>query len=164
MSHLDTTALDTLRNRYPDYRFRPRIGTSLWLGDREALHVRATVLDLHPVDRGEPFGYRGRRSPRTGTLVIVSGGTAHGIGLESPTGEGSLRSRAATIARGGLDALGAVRSPYSVGGKLRFFAEPPHMQASMLFLPTGADLPEVGDQVDVRVRFTTTRFDRVEIS
>jgi hypothetical protein len=126
--------------------------------------VTATVLDTHPVERGETYGYRGRSAPRTGTILVVSGGTAHGIGLEAPTGEHSLKARAASIARGGLDAAGFVRSPYSVGGKQRLFAEPPHMQASMLFIPAGSPVPEVGDELDVRVRFTATGFDRVEIS
>jgi hypothetical protein len=56
-----------------------------------------------------------------------------------------------------------VRSPYTVDGKARFFAEPPHMQASMLFLPSGATVPEIGDEVPVRVRYTATAFDRVRI-
>ncbi len=164
VSHLTDTELATLATRYPDFWFRPRIGTSLWLGDRSALSARATVLDSHAVERGDTFGYRGRSAPRAGTILVVSGGTAHGIGLEAPTGEASLRSRAASIARGGLDAAGLVRSPYTVGGKQRLFAEPPHMQASMLFLPAGTDVPEVGAEVECRVRFTATSFDAVEIS
>ena len=164
VSHLAVADLAALAGRYPDFVFRPRVGTDLWLGDRGALRVTARVLDSHPVERGEQFGYRGRAVPRTGTLVVVSGGTAHGIGLEAPTGEGSVRARAATLARGGLDALGMVKSPYTVAGKARYFAEPPHMQASMLFLPSGVDVPAVGDEVDVRVRFTATTFDAVEIA
>ena len=121
------------------------------------------MLDVHEVARGDSFGYRGRTAPKAGHLLIVSGGTAHGIGLESPTGESSLRARAATLARGGLDAAGFVRSPFSIDGKQRLFAEPPHMQASMLFLPGGARVPEVGDEIDVRVRYTATTFDRVII-
>ena len=66
------------------------------------------------------------------------------------------------MARGGLDAVGFVRSPFSIDGKQRLFAEPPHMQASMLFLPAGARVPEVGDEIDVRVRYTATTFDRVD--
>jgi hypothetical protein len=163
VSHLGVEDLAALSAQYPDFTFRPRVGTDLWLGDRGALHVRARVLDCHPVERGERFGYRGRTIPRTGTLLVVSGGTAHGIGLESPTGEGSVRARAATLARGGLDALGLVRSPYTVAGKARYFAEPPHMQSSMLFLPSGVDAPATGDEVEVRVRFTATTFDRVEL-
>ena len=163
VSHLTRDELEALRATYPDFAIRPRVGTDLWLGDRTSLRVTATVLDVHPVKRGDAFGYRGRSAPGSGHLLIVSGGTAHGIGLESPMGESSLRSRAATVARGGLDALGFVRSPYTVDGKQRRFAEPPHMQASMLFLPDGAQVPEIGDQVDVRVRYTATAFDRVVI-
>jgi alanine racemase len=164
VSHLTDGELATLAGSWPDYTIRPRVGTGLWLGNRGALRVRATVLDVHPVERGDVFGYRGRHAPRAGTILVVSGGTAHGIGLESPTGGSSLKERAATLARGGLDAAGFVRSPYSIGGKQRLFAEPPHMQASMLFLPHGAPVPAVGDEVDVRVRYTATAFDRIDIS
>jgi hypothetical protein len=139
------------------------VGTDLWLGDRGALRVTATVLDVHAVERGDAYGYRHRTAPRAGHILVVSGGTAHGIGLEAPTGDTSLRARAATLARGGLDAAGLVRSPFSIDGKQRLFAEPPHMQASMLFLPQGARVPDVGDVVDVRVRYTATAFDRVVV-
>ncbi len=164
VSHLTDTELGVLRQSYPDYEFRPRIGTSLWLGDRGALSVRATVLDMHTVERGDEFGYRSRTAPAAGTILVVSGGTAHGIGLEAPTGGATLKDRAARIAKGGLDAAGWVRSPYTIDGKQRLFAEPPHMQASMLFLSQGATVPQVGDEVDVRVRYTATTFDETVIS
>ncbi|MGZ4483224.1 MAG: alanine racemase [Nocardioidaceae bacterium] len=164
VSHLTDTELGRLRTSYPDFVFRPRIGTSLWLGDREALRVRASVLDAHPVERGDTFGYRSRSMPKSGTILVVSGGTAHGIGLEAPTSGATLKDRAATLAKGGLDAAGFVRSPYTIDGKQRLFAEPPHMQASMLFLPAGAHVPAVGDEIDVRVRYTTTLFDTTEVS
>ena len=32
---------------------RPRVGTGLWLGDRGALTVTSTVLDVHEVERGD---------------------------------------------------------------------------------------------------------------
>jgi hypothetical protein len=164
VSHLTDAELATLARSYPDYELRPRIGTSLWLGDRSAVRVRATVLDVHPVERGDVYGYRGRTAPAAGTILVVAGGTANGIGLEAPTGGASIRDRAARIAKGGLDAAGFVRSPYTVDGKLRLFAEPPHMQASMLFLPHGAGVPEVGDEVEVRVRYTATTFDETQLS
>ncbi|MGI9155633.1 MAG: alanine racemase [Marmoricola sp.] len=164
VSHLGAGELAALRARWPDYTFRPRVGTDLWLGDRGALRVRATVLDSNLVSRGDVFGYRGRRVARSGTILIVSGGTSHGIGLESPAGAASFRSRAGTLVRGGLDAAGLVRSPFTVDGKARLFAEPPHMQASMLFLPAGAQVPDVGDEVGVRVRLTATDFDRVLVT
>lgn len=164
VSHLTDPEIASLRQTYPEYDVRPRIGTELWLGDRDALRACATVLDVHPVERGDVYGYRSRTAPAAGTILVVSGGTSHGIGLEAPTGGATLKDRAARIAKGGLDAAGFVRSPYTVDGKLRLFAEPPHMQASMLFLSTGARVPEVGDEVDVRVRFTATSFDETVVS
>ncbi|MEO6512253.1 MAG: alanine racemase [Nocardioides sp.] len=164
VSHLTDAELGRLRTSHADFEIRPRIGTDLWLGDRAALRVTATVLDVHPVERGDVFGYRGRSAPKSGHVVVVSGGTAHGIGLEAPTGDTSIKARAATLARGGLDAVGFVRSPFTIDGKQRLFAEPPHMQASMLFLPSGAHVPAVGDPVEVRVRYTATTFDRVLLS
>lgn len=163
VSHLTDDELARLRSSYADFTFRPRVGTALWLGDREALRVTATVLDVHEVGRGDVFGYRGRTAPKAGYVLVVSGGTSHGIGLESPLGDGSLRAKAATVARGGLDAAGFVRSPFSIDGKQRLFAEPPHMQASMLFVPQGTRVPAVGDEIDVRVRYTATAFDRVVV-
>jgi Alanine racemase, N-terminal domain len=164
VSHLTGDELAQLHTTYADFSIRPRVGTALWLGARDALHVTSTVLDVHEVERGDTFGYRGRTAPKSGHIVVVSGGTAHGIGLESPTGELSLKARASTLARGGLDAVGFVRSPFTIDGKQRLFAEPPHMQASMLFLPNGPSVPLVGDEIEVRVRFTTTTFDRVTIT
>ena len=164
VSHLTKGELERLRTSYGDFTIRPRVGTDLWLGDRGALTVTAQVLDVHPVERGDVFGYRSRTAPKSGHVLVVSGGTAHGIGLEAPTGDQSLKAKAATLARGGLDAVGFVRSPYSIDGKQRLFAEPPHMQASMLFLPSGARVPAVGDEIEVRVRYTATSFDRVVVS
>jgi hypothetical protein len=122
------------------------------------------VLDAHPVKRGDRIGYRQRRVARSGTLLVVSGGTAHGIGLEGPSAAASTRQRARALARGGLDAAGLSLSPYVVSGKQRWFAEPPHMQVSMIHIPSGDVVPEVGDQVEVQVRFTTTMFDHVHLS
>ncbi len=164
VSHLTRAEMATLRASYGDFELRPRIGTRLWLGDRGALTVRATILDSHVVERGDVFGYRGRTAPKHGHIVVVSGGTAHGIGLEAPTGGATLKDRAARIAKGGLDAAGFVRSPFTIAGKQRLFAEPPHMQASMLFVPNGTEIPPVGTEVDVRVRFTATAFDRTVLS
>ena len=164
VSHLTPSELESLRTAYADIELRPRIGTDLWLGDRDALRVTAPVLDVHQLRRGDTFGYRGRTAPRDGHLLVVSGGTAHGIGLEAPPGQTDLRTRAKTVARGGLDALGLTRSPYFADGQLLRFAEPPHMQASLLFLPGDAAVPEVGDLLELRVRFTATTFDRVLVS
>jgi len=162
VSHLSAAQLQAAPSGAPT--LRPRIGTELWLGDSGALDVQATVLDAHEVKRGEVYGYRRRTAKGPGTILIVSGGTAHGIGLEAPAGSLSPRDRAATIARGGLDALGRVRSPFFIGDHQAMFAEPPHMQSSMLFIPSGAPLVAPGEVVRARVRHTATLFDGVEIS
>jgi alanine racemase len=164
VSHLSDAELAELRSRHPEVVLRPRIGTQLWLGDRGALSPRATVLDVHAVSAGDRVGYRQRRIPRRGHVLVVSGGTAHGVGLEAPTAATSVRSRAVAAARGGLDAAGFALSPFRVAGRQRWFVEPPHMQVSMLFVPDGVAVPSVGDEVDLDVRFTTTHFDRVTIS
>ncbi len=164
VSHLAQDELATLRGRYPDIELRPRVGTALWLGDRGALSAKATVLDVHPLKRGDRSGYRQRAATRSGHLLVVAGGTAHGIALEAPAAASSARERAVSLARGGLDATGRALSPYVVDGRQRWFVEPPHMQVSMIFVPTSASLPRVGDEVGVRVRYTTTTFDRVVTS
>ena len=92
----------------------------------------------------------------------MAGGTSHGIGMEAPTAAANVRQRAVTLAKGGLDAAGRALSPFTVGGKQRWFIEPPHMQASMLFLPSSVKPPAIGDEIPVDVRFTTTSFDRVD--
>ncbi|HEY7042848.1 MAG TPA: alanine racemase [Nocardioidaceae bacterium] len=164
VSHLTAAELTQLRTRHPGVEFRPRIGTALWLGDKQALSPRATVLDARDVQRGERAGYRGRRFSKPGTLLVVSGGTTHGVALEAPTPASSARQRAVAVARGGLEATGRALSPFVVDGKQRWFVEPPHMQVSLVFVPAGARAPGVGDEIDVQVRFTTTRFDAIEIS
>jgi hypothetical protein len=164
LSHVDGTELDALRIAHPDVEFRPRVGTSLWLGDRGAFSARSTVLDVHPVQRGDRSGYRQRRVLRDGHLLVVSGGTAHGIALEAPAPGASARQRAVSVAKGGLEATGRSLSPFTVGGRQRWFAEPPHMQVSLIFLPSSVDPPSVGDEIDVAVRMTTTTFDHVVIT
>ncbi|UDY23558.1 alanine racemase [Nocardioides sp. Kera G14] len=162
ISHLTPSELERLRSAYGDLSIRPRVGTGLWLGDRGALAVTAVVQDVHPIRRSERFGYRQGRGA-SGHLLVVSGGTAHGLGLVAPSGDSSPRGRAATLAKGAIESAGTLRSPFSLDGKPLEFAEPPHMQASMLVLPKGARVPEVGDTVDVAVRFTTTTFDEIRL-
>lgn len=163
VSHLTPGELAALAARRPHLDIRPRIGTALWLGDLGALNVRATVLDSHLVARGEHVGYRQRPMPREGTLLVIAGGTSHGIGLEAPKATAGVVARGKSLAKGGLEAAGFSLSPFTIDGKQRWFAEPPHMQASMIFVPASAKAPEVGDSVDVAVRFTTATFDAVNL-
>jgi hypothetical protein len=162
VSHVTRAELAELADRFPDVAFRPRVGTALWLGDRDAYRARATVLDVRTLAPGDRFGYRQRQAPRGGTLLVVSGGTTHGIGLEAPKAARSTTVRAKGLARAGLEAAGRSLSPFTIGGRQRWYAEPPHMQVAMLLLPPDTPAPAIGDEVDVEVRMTTTRFDVVD--
>ncbi len=161
VSHLADDEMVAVVRSVPDIDLRPRIGTRLWLGERSALHAAGTVLAVHPVTTGTHVGYRQRTGPKDGTLVIVSGGTSHGIGLSAPTPASSVRQRVVTVGTGALDAAGRALSPFRWEGKQRWFAEPPHQHASMIWLPKGCVIPAVGDRRPADVRFTTSRFDVV---
>lgn len=160
VSHLGAGEVDTLAQAAGS-PVRLRSGTAMWLGDRGALAMRGTVLDSHPVLKGARAGYRLVKAPSDGTLLIIAGGTAHGVGLQAPTQVAGLRQSGAALVRGALAASGRSLSPFRVGGKRRWFYEPPHMQVSMVWLPDGVDVPEVGSDVELDVRFTTTTADRV---
>jgi alanine racemase len=161
VSHLGDADLAAVVAAVPDIVLRPRIGTRLWLGDRAAVQAAGTVLAVHPLPNGTHVGYRQRSGPKDGTLVVVSGGTAHGIGLSAPTPASSLRQRVVTAGTGALDAAGRALSPFRWEGKQRWFAEPPHQHTSMIWLPKGCVIPAIGDQLPADVRFTTSRFDVV---
>jgi hypothetical protein len=141
---------------------RLRVGTRLWLGAETHRTTVATVLDVHPVRRGERAGYRGRLVPADGWIVVVAGGTAHGIGMEAPTAAVTLRQRAVSVATGSLEAAGLALSPYTINGRKRWFLEPPHMQSSQLFLPRRERPPAIGDEVPVELRLTTASVDSVD--
>jgi hypothetical protein len=161
LSHLSAEDVGRLAGRFPATAFRSRIGTRLWLGEVGALSSRATVLDVTPVARGDRFGYRQHKAPSDGHLLVVTGGTAHGVGLEAPKYVHGIVPRAKGLARAGLATVNRTLSPYSWQGKQLWFAEPPHMQVSILFLPGETKPPAIGDELPLAVRHTTTHFDRV---
>lgn len=161
LSHLDDDEFSTVREFIGETVIHARIGTRVWLGDRGALTPQGSVLAVHPLSDGVHVGYRQRSGPNGGTLVVVSGGTAHGIGLSAPTPASSLRQRVVTAGTGALDAAGRALSPFTWEGKQRWFAEPPHQHHSMIWLPRGVVVPRIGDRLPADVRFTTSRFDAV---
>jgi hypothetical protein len=160
VSHLDLEQLRRLRLALPGVAIYPRVGTALWLGDASTLRVTGTVLAVHePSDKG--VGYRQRRGPKGARLVVVSGGTSHGVALAAPSANANLRQRAIAASTGIMDAAGKTTSPFTIAGEQRLFAEPPHMHVSLVWLPGNVTAPNVGDEVDLRVRNTTATFDRV---
>lgn len=140
---------------------RIRVGTRLWLGDKAAYRTTGTVLDVHPVRKGQPLGYHQGRAPRDGHLLVISGGTAHGVAMAAPVPQRSLRQRAVTLLEGTREAIGRSLSPYGIGGRKRDFAEPPHMHSSMVFVPGPDPHAQVGDEVPVTTRMTTVSTDEI---
>lgn len=170
VSHLTDDELRSLRGLEPDASVNARVGTRLWLGDGNALSARGTILAVHPIGRRFAVGYRQRKATSDGLLLVVGGGTSHGVAMAAPTPAASMRQRAIAVGTGALEATGRSRSPFQWADKLLWFAEPPHMQVSMLWLPestlreglaNGMRTPTVGDTLDCRVRHTTALFDAV---
>lgn len=162
LSHVTRAELAELRRRHPQVAFRARVGTALWLGDPAAFAARARVLDVRAVRAGERYGYRQRRARRPGTLLVVAGGTTHGVGLEAPNPVRGPVQRLKVLAVAALAAGGHNLSPFFVAGRKRWFAEPPHMQVSLVLLPAGVTPPRIGDELSLDVRMTTVRFDRLD--
>ncbi|WP_019874352.1 alanine racemase [Sporichthya polymorpha] len=161
VSHLSGPEVAGLGKQFPETTFRARVGTKLWLGDRGALRPKARVLDVEKLARGDRYGYRQRKAPRDGHLVVVAGGTAHGVGLSAPKPVAGLMTRVKIAGEGTLATFNRTLSPFTWAGKQRWFAEPPHMQVSLLWLPAGVEPPAVGDYLDVETRMTTTTFDEI---
>jgi len=166
VSHLPAAEATTLAKQLggagqPPVALRLRVGTRLWLGDPGALSTLATVLEVHPVRRGDRAGYRQRKISSGAWLLVIAGGTAHGIGMEAPTPAATGRQRLVALAQGGLQATGRALSPYTIAGQKRWFLEPPHMQASLVLLPSSVPPPAIGDQLPVELRLTTAQVDQV---
>jgi len=81
--------------------------------------------------------------------------------MEAPSAVASMRQRVVVAGTGILDAAGRALSPFHIGGAQVWFAEPPHMQVSLVRVPRGIAVPAVGDEVDVDVRLTGIAPDRV---
>ena len=160
LSHLSEEDYRSLSDRLETRTFM-RVGTRLWLGAPQTFTTTSTVLDVHPIKRGGTLGYHQVRASRDGYIVVASGGTAHGIALAAPVPQRSIRQRLTTVADGVLRATGQTLSPFTIKGRKRPFAEPPHMHSSMLFVPGRTPGVQVGDEVPVTCRMTTTTFDEI---
>lgn len=157
VSHLEVAEISSLSNQIRNVTLDARVGTGLWLGAKGALKVTGTVLAVHDVSTTTGVGYTQTRGGRR--LIVVSGGTSHGVALAAPVTRSSLRKRAIAIAEGFSQAVGKVRSPFIHSGRNLHFAEPPHMHVSLLW-SDDKDIC-VGDELLCTVRNTTTQFDVV---
>ena len=162
ISHLSDEDIARLDQADPLTLIRSRIGTGLWLADRKTFSASGTVLDQHPVHRHQSIGYRQRRSAG-GTLLVVSGGTVHGVGLQTSVARGGWRDLARGAVRGAAHGAGLTPSPFHWAGRRLRYADVPHMQVSMLLVPDGVSAPAVGERLTCDVRMTVTTFDEVEM-
>ena len=163
LSHISESELRVLKTKFPEFKFKARIGTKLWIGDLKAFQIKATVLEVHEPNTYK-FGYRQREISSKQRLIVVSGGTSHGIGLQAPRSNVTLKQRLVAILSGLLEAFDYSLSPFVINGKQRWFAETPHMNVSLLKLPTSVAAPKVGTTISAQVRMTTTKFDCVVIN
>jgi hypothetical protein len=163
LSHLSPNDVAELAHKYSDFDFKLRLGTKFWIGNLKAFDIKSTVLEVHDLNN-ETFGYRQRKMKGNSVLVVVSGGTSHGIGLQAPRANTKLKSRLVSVLSGILEAFNFSLSPFVINGKQRWFAESPHMNVSLLKLPKSVNLLKIGSEINVRVRMTTTNFDAVVIN
>jgi alanine racemase len=163
LSHISESQVTSLKNMAQSYNFdleiEVRVGTKLWLGEPSALQATGTVLQIHELTHRQSVGYQQTDTGSNKRLIVVSGGTAHGVAMAAPTNAKSLRKKGIAIAEGISQAIGKVRSPFSYKGENLDFVEPPHMQVSMLW---SNDMSiSIGDVLECNVRNTTTNFDHV---
>ncbi len=135
VSHLSPATYETLPS---SHRYKLRVGTYLWHGDREALHLEADVLAVRKVRAGMRAGYRLGEVPGDGTLVMIGAGSAGGV---IPLSDG--------------------RSPFHFARRRLELLEPPHMHTAMAFVPDGDPCPAIGDWVDLQRPLTMTAVDEL---
>lgn len=135
VSHLAPATYEALPTTH---RYKLRLGTYLWHGDRQALKLEADVLDTKPVRAGTRVGYQQVEAACDGTLVMIGAGTANGV---APLTDG--------------------RSPFHFARQRVDLVEPPHMHTSMGLIPDGRAVPEIGRWVDLQRPLTTTTIDEL---
>jgi alanine racemase len=139
LSHVTIEQFDDLATRHGRHSLHLRLGTQLWHGDKEALQLRADVLDTEVVSAGTRVGYRSVAMPHDGTLVMIGCGSSHGV---APLPDG--------------------RSPFHFARQRLDLVEPPHMHTSMASIRPDQPVPAVGDRVDVQRPLTQTTPDSIE--
>jgi alanine racemase len=138
VSHLGPDAHAALGEKWPNWRFPIRLGTTLWHGDKSMMHLSADVVDVHAVPAGSVAGYHGTRVIADGSLVVIGAGSAHGV----------------TVLDDG-------RSPFHFQHRRLALLERPHMHTSMVFVRAGEPCPAIGDAVDVQKPLTMVAVDEL---
>jgi alanine racemase len=127
LSHVSTTQLAVLQEKFPTAEFEVRLGTALWHGDKSFFSLHTEVLAVHPIGKGNAAGYHSTPVPTYGHIVVVAAGTAHGV---SPLENGS--------------------SPFHFQQQRLALIEAPYMHSAMCFVPLSQPCPQIGDAIDVQ--------------
>ena len=131
ISHTNAVNANELRKEFSKNKIRVRSGTLLWLGDKSMIKLTADVLDIRSVKKGETAGYRNVEITSDSTIAMIGVGTSHGVHL-----------------------VGAELSPFHFNQQRLALVEPSHMHTSMVLIPKGDKLPQVGDNIDVQQPLT----------
>ncbi len=162
LTHIAPETLQQLAATYPTMKFIARLGTTLWLSEKPAYRFCTTVLAVQQIQRGETFGYKQKKARRNGYLLYVAGGSANGVGLETPLHMKKTYNRLRLTVFWVLNLFNLNLSPFTYRGKRMWFAEPPHMQTTALWLPAGMKPPAVGSEIEIKnLRMTIAVFDRI---
>lgn len=138
VSHLTNETYTRLIAAHPAFQWRMRLGTVLWLSDKQLMHLSADVLAVKAVEGGSVAGYRAVVVPADGHIVLAAAGSAHGV-------------------RAHADG----RSPFHFARTRIAMLEDPHMHTTMLFVPNGEPLPTIGDRLDVQRPLITITVDEL---
>jgi len=160
LSHISVEQLQQLKKIKPEITFKTRVGTELWLGDKSFLSAKSVVLAV--LEGNNSAGYTQKKLAKNKKLIVVSGGTANGIGLNSDKTIKSFKDRLKVLALAFLATIGKNRAPYLINKKATYFFEPAHMNVSLLAVSRVKSNVKVGDAVELQVRFSTTDFDVIK--
>jgi hypothetical protein len=159
LSHVSKDLLSKLMKLKPEFTFQVRIGTQLWLGDKSFLAAKTKVLAV--INDVSIAGYTQKKLAKNKKIVVVSGGTANGIGLHSDLTVRNFSDRLKVAALGLMASFGKLKSPFLINNKKIYFFEPAHMNVSLLKV-SASEKVQVGDSLDLQVRYTTTNFDLIK--
>ena len=159
LSHVSKNLLNKIRNTYPELKINVRVGTELWLGDKSFLSAKGVVLGV--IEGVSKAGYSQKKLSKNIKIIVVSGGTANGLGLNSDISIKKFADRLRVFLAGLLGTFGKYQSSFLINGKKAYLFEPTHMNVSLLQVPRNEKV-NVGEVLDAKVRYSTSKFDFIK--
>ncbi len=159
LSHISKELLNKLKVLKPELKFNIRIGTELWLGDKSFVSAKGVVLGI--IEGVERAGYSQKRLKNGKKIVVVSGGTANGVGLNSDITIKKSSDRLRVFLTGLLGAFGRYQSAFLLRGKKTYLFEPTHMNVTLIKVASNEKV-SIGDELEARVRYSTCNFDFIK--